>query len=558
MICAAYVRYSSEGQRDGYSIEAQLNAIKNYCEREGYTLSFTYADEARSGTIDDRAEFQQMITDAKAKKFECLIVHKFDRFARNKYDATIYKKVLRDAGVRIISVLEPLDNSPEAGIMEALYDALAEYYSKNLSRETLKGKNEAAKRCQFLGGGYVTYGYAVENKKYVIIPEEAKIIQEIFSRVASGESYGSVSRSLYDRGVRNRQGRIISSTSISRMLDNPMYKGTYIFGLRSRDKTKTPITIEDGCPAIVSKELFEQASSIKKKHQEEWWTHTREVRAREKETTYLLTGYIFCGVCGSNYYGHKSKSTGHNRKGERIYKYEYHSYRCSKRHLKTEACTVRDYKKICDNVFLRKEPLEDYTIELIERCISSDSIIDSIVTLLKDARKRQSEQLFDVKSIKKSIQKLEGQEDKLLDAYISGLISKEKYEERLKDCRTKKASLNQELARVEAAQSNKPLPTTKQIKSTFLKALKGDKSDIEYRKMLISTFLESIIVYPDRLEFTFKFPIFNGSYSSSVGSDIFVRSNTTVSTIVLLRTKVSMSDFKSNIIENIDFTFTIA
>ena len=215
-------------------------------------------------------------------------------------------------------------------------------------------------------------------------------------------------------------------------------------------------------------------------------------------------------------------------------------------------------KKICDNVFLRKEPLEDYTIELIERCISSDSIIDSIVTLLKDARKRQSEQLFDVKSIKKSIQKLESQEDKLLDAYISGLISKEKYEERLKDCRTKKASLNQELARVEAAQSNKPLPTTKQIKSTFLKALKGDKSDIEYRKMLISTFLESIIVYPDRLEFTFKFPIFNGSYSSSVGSDIFVRSNTTVSTIVLLRTKVSMSDFKSNIIENIDFTFTIA
>ena len=74
----------------------------------------------------------------------------------------------------------------------------------------------------------------------------------------------------------------------------------------------------------------------------------------------------------------------------------------------------------------------------------------------------------------------------------------------------------------------------------------------------INTFLESIIVYPDRLEFTFKFPIFNGSYSSSVGSDIFVRSNTTVSTIVLLRTKVSMSDFKSNIIENIDFTFTIA
>src|SRR5690554_2580811 len=98
MRAVAYCRFSSEQQRDGYSIEAQKRAIDDYCAREGYTLIDYYVDEARSATNDDRAAFQAMIADSSSKRFQAVIVHKLDRFARDRYDSAIYKKKLKDNG----------------------------------------------------------------------------------------------------------------------------------------------------------------------------------------------------------------------------------------------------------------------------------------------------------------------------------------------------------------------------------------------------------------------------------------------------------------------------
>ena len=106
MKVVAYCRYSSENQRDGYSIEAQMRAINDFCKKEGHELINTYIDEARSGTSDNREAFQQMIEDSSKKVFGAIVVHKLDRFARDRYDSAIYKKKLKDNGVRLISVLK--------------------------------------------------------------------------------------------------------------------------------------------------------------------------------------------------------------------------------------------------------------------------------------------------------------------------------------------------------------------------------------------------------------------------------------------------------------------
>ena len=90
MNVVGYCRFSSEGQRDGYSIEAQKEAITGYCDINGYTLLRFYVDEAQTGTDDERESFLDMIDATKGGEIDAIVVHKLDRFARNRYDSAIY------------------------------------------------------------------------------------------------------------------------------------------------------------------------------------------------------------------------------------------------------------------------------------------------------------------------------------------------------------------------------------------------------------------------------------------------------------------------------------
>ena len=108
---ALYARFSSDNQRSE-SIDAQLRAMEAYCRQHNYEIFGTYIDEAKSATSDRRPSFQQMIADSATRAFQIVLVHKLDRFARNRYDSAIYKRELRKNGVSVCSVLENLDNSP--------------------------------------------------------------------------------------------------------------------------------------------------------------------------------------------------------------------------------------------------------------------------------------------------------------------------------------------------------------------------------------------------------------------------------------------------------------
>ena len=136
--CVIYARFSSERQRDE-SIEDQVRVCSDWAAGHGLTVVATYEDRAISGTSDERPEFLRMISDARSGNFGTVLVYKLDRFARDRFDAAIYRKRLGECGVALRSVMESIPDGPEGAILESVIDGFNEYYSRNLSQNVLRG-----------------------------------------------------------------------------------------------------------------------------------------------------------------------------------------------------------------------------------------------------------------------------------------------------------------------------------------------------------------------------------------------------------------------------------
>lgn len=224
-----YARFSSDNQREE-SIETQLRAIREYCERKGIIILHEYCDRAKSATTDNRPEFLQMISDSKNDEFDFVIVHKLDRFSRNRYDSAYYKKELKKAGVSVLSVLENLDDSPESIILESVLEGMSEYYSKNLAREVMKGMRESALQCRALGGK-PPYGYKINHvtHTYEIYEYEAEAVRLIYNRAVEGVGYSEIITELNLLGYKTGAGKPFGKNSLTEILRNEKYIGVYIF-----------------------------------------------------------------------------------------------------------------------------------------------------------------------------------------------------------------------------------------------------------------------------------------------------------------------------------------
>ena len=211
----AYARFSSDGQREE-SIDAQIRAIKNFAEKNGYTLHKIYADRGISGTTDKRPQFLRMIEDVKTNGTNAVIVHKLDRFARNRADSAIYRMELSRRNIRLLSVLENFDDSPESIILQSVIEGYNEYYSRNLQREVMKGLMENARTCRHTGGTpCLGYDIDKETLKYVINPYEAEAVKLIFRMYLDGAGYGEIINELNRRGYKTKRGNAFGK--------NPLY-----------------------------------------------------------------------------------------------------------------------------------------------------------------------------------------------------------------------------------------------------------------------------------------------------------------------------------------------
>ena len=173
-----YARYSSERQTE-QSIEGQIRECTEYAKRHDILIVDTYIDRAMTGTNDNRTAFQKMLKDCSKQAWDIVLVYKLDRFSRNKYEMAMHRKTLRDNGIKLVSAKENIPDSPEGIILESLLEGMAEYYSAELSQKVLRGMRESRIKGNYTGG-FLLFGYKVENKKILIDEAQAPIAKRIF------------------------------------------------------------------------------------------------------------------------------------------------------------------------------------------------------------------------------------------------------------------------------------------------------------------------------------------------------------------------------------------
>jgi len=369
MKVALYARVSSERQDIDLSISAQLKAMREYASRNGQTVVKEYVDEAESGRSIDRPGFRQMIVAARQKPspFEAILVWKLSRFARNREDSIIYKSLLRRHGIQVVSINEPVGDTPTGRLLEGIIEVVDEFYSANLSQDVLRGMRENAGR-GFLNGGKAPYGYsrvrvqdgAKERTKLEPDPNTAPIVQRIFREALSGKGLKAIARGLNADGLTSKTGKKWGTTSIEKILHNETYTGALIWGRKRTNRTHDePVILrtENAWSAIIDKPTFTKAQSMLSARA------PRVVHPRAVDSAYLLSSLIRCGKCGAAMVGHRS---GH--------RYQY--YMCGN--------ARRKGREVCQSPNLPREKVERFIIDRIKDYVLTEENLEELTRLTND------------------------------------------------------------------------------------------------------------------------------------------------------------------------------
>lgn len=484
MRVAAYARFSSDNQREE-SIHAQLRAIRDYAQRNGHEIVKIYTDEARSATTDQRPGFQDMIADSYAKRFEGIVIHKLDRFSRDRYDFAHYRRILKLNGVRLYSVLENLDDSPESVMLEAVLEGVAEYHSRNLSREVMKGMRETAYQCKHTGGK-PPLGYDVApDKTYLINEQEADAVRLIFEMYCDGHGYSAIIDTLNTKGIKTKNGRPFAKNSINAILSNEKYSGVFVFnktekkiaGKRNSHKAKSEdeiIRIPGGMPAVIPVALWER---VKMKME----GNKRRAGSYKAKRVYVLSGKIFCGACGGAMVG-KSGRMGRDKK-------EYSYYECA----------ARKNQRTCDMKPINKDTVEQKVINaLYDNLFSEDAIEIATDKIFDYAQKMKGDVPEQISEYRRQLTALEIKLNNMVEAIADGL-----YNSAMKE---KMAHLEESRKAVQIRIDEASLHAVKHsLTRDEIRAYLARFSGIrvmtpEQQKQAVSVFVERVTVYEDYID----------------------------------------------------------
>ena len=463
MNAVIYARYSSDRQREE-SIEGQLRECTDYAMKNNLTLLGTYVDRALSARTADRPDFQRMIADSAKGLFDVVLVWKLDRFSRDRYDSAHYKHVLKKNGVRVISIKENISDGPEGIILESMLEGYAEYYSAELAQKIRRGQHDNAMKCMN-NGGNTPLGYYVDKAtgRLEIDPETAPYVQELFARYADGERLTVLQAEMEERGLRSKRGNAYTVSVLSNLLKNRKYIGEYKYG---------DVITPDGIPAIIDKELFERVQIR--------MAANKKAPARAKaEEEYLLTTKLYCGDCGRLMAGESGKGC----KG-----IVYHYYKCSgaKRRLG------------CKKKAIKKHWIEETVVKLTVSKVLTDEAIDRIADAIL-VMQEQGDTMTPV--LKQQLQQCEAEIRNVMKAIRQGIIT-ETTKECLEDLETQRDSLKASILQL---QLERRKFTKEEIVEWVSKYKYGNINDLDYRKEIIDTFVNSVFVYDDKLVLTYNY-----------------------------------------------------
>ena len=296
MRTALFARYSSKLQ-DELSLEAQISEMERFSAAQGWTVSHRYLlPETRSADVKSSPEFQEMLAAAKRREFQVLLVHKLDRFGRNREDAVVYKSLLRRQGIQVRSVAENLGDGIFDRLIEGILEVVAEFYSLNLGQETRKGQAQLTRNGLFRGGK-VPWGLRrvqAEGDHFTVEVDAVRgpVMAEVFQRVARGNRTGDILA-----WVEEKTGERWSYPTFYTRIKNPIYYGLIQFGKTSmqagqkRKKGDPEAIVEGTWAGLVPRETWDQAQQA--------LAGRAVAHKRSPSRTYLLSdGVSICAKCG--------------------------------------------------------------------------------------------------------------------------------------------------------------------------------------------------------------------------------------------------------------------
>lgn len=471
-----YARYSSHSQRD-VSIEQQVNSCRRFAELQDIEVVDVYDDRALTGTNDQRPAFQKMIKDAERADWEYVIVYTLDRFARNRYDSAVYKRKLRDYGVKVLSAMENISDDPTGVLLESLLEGLAEYYSQELSRKIKRGKYDNASKC--LCNGQIPYGYRRgEDGRFAIDEEEAAVVREIYERIRSGSRICDLIQDLNNRCLLTKRGQPWSRSSFSKMLSNERYLGIYIFG---------DVRIPGGMPQIVNQDLFDAVQMVlhtKKNPRKDTAIASKTdipQRRRQENGIYYLTGKLFCGHCQSPMVG----VSGRSRRGPLYFYY---------------TCKGKRQEHTCQ----KKNVNRDYIEKFIAAALKENMLNDKAIRILADAAVKYQEkksQTLEFEAVKNRLLDVQKSIKNIMAAIEAGIFSATT-QSRLLELEQEQKLLT---TRMNVMQEEQEEPMSREEIMAILKMFQsGNIEDESFREALFDTFLVAAYIYDDEVRIVFN------------------------------------------------------
>lgn len=361
-IAAAYIRVSTDDQTE-LSPDSQLKNLREYAKSHDMILpdEFVFQDDGISGrTTAKRPAFNKMIGTAKLKPkpFDVILLWKFSRFARNREDSIVYKSMLRkQLGIDVISISESIGDDKMSVLIEAMIEAMDEYYSLNLSEEVKRGMLEKASRG--LPVAIPSFGYDIKNKNYIPNPETAPLVKMLFEEFLAGVGCRELAQRLNTLGVRTRRGGLWENRTVEYILRNPVYIGKIRWnpaGRTNRNYDDENIMIVDGHhEPIIPLDLW---NAVQDKIEKEKAIYRKYSRSQATDNgAWMLRSVLRCSACG----GVITRATA---AGVQCYKYAHG--KCNVSHYcamsKIEQMVIHSFNQIISG---EKEP--KFAKETLER-----------------------------------------------------------------------------------------------------------------------------------------------------------------------------------------------
>lgn len=344
---AAYARVSSGKEAMLSSLSSQVKYYKDKIKNNPeWKFAGVYADEATTGTKDDRDEFQLMLSDCRAGKIDMIITKSISRFARNTMTLLKTIRELKELNVNVFFEEQNIYTISEEGEMILTFLAtFAQEESRSIS-ENMKWRIKKDFEKGLIWGSTSMFGYKLENKKYHIVPEEAEIVRFIYSLYLEGYGDRMIRTILDEKGIKPYRTKTWAVTTITKILTNYNYTGDLILQKTFIDNHLTKklkhnkgeldkYIVSDSHEPIISKEIFMEAQAIRKNKAKKF--------AKSSIQNNQFKGYIRCGKCG-----------------------KMHTYRKGPYNIYWICSTFRDKgKSYCDNQQVPDDKIKEAAIHLL-------------------------------------------------------------------------------------------------------------------------------------------------------------------------------------------------